>query len=333
MVTRTRTTTDFQRRTLIWFSWSREVLRRSPLRMLNIRIENAADRRLVDIIRAFSQTCFTMSICHLSVVRRAILILCLAGICRCSQAQVGATPASSEPEVARGEVVRFAAGPAGQGEVFRPTSGSPGSWPSIVLVPDSSGLSDFVRRQARDLTAKGYLVLAVDIFNGRTPSNATEANEWVDDFKRHGGTSVLQGAMGFLQNWMADPTKVAVVGWGTGASLAIQLAIMENNVKALVVNYGDMPTDLAALARIQAKILGTFAGQDALVSVDQIENFKKALTSAHKVADVKIYSDAAHNFEDVSDSPAYNAVDAADASQRMTRFLAVNLRGVSRAQR
>ena len=252
--------------------------------------------------------------------------MCLLSICHFGQSQVATTAVPHGSEVKRGEVVRFAAGSTGQGEEFKPTSGSPGSWPSVLLVPDSAGLNDFIRTQAHDLAAKGYVVLAVDIFNGRTPSSAAEANAWVDDFRRNGGTSVLQGAMGFLQNWMADPTKVAVVGWGTGASLAIELAVAENNVKALVVNYGAMPTDPASLSRIQARILGTFAAQDPAIPVAQVEDFKNALKSAHKVADVKIYQDAPHNFEDVTDPSAFNAADAVDASQRMMRFLATNLK-------
>ena len=259
--------------------------------------------------------------------------MCVASICRFGEAQVGGSSASSSPEVAKGERIRFAAGQTGQGEVFRPTVGRPGSWPSILLIPDSSGLDDFIRREALGLTAKGYVVLAVDIFNGRTPSSLTEADEWIDDFRRHGGTSMLQGAMGFLQNWMSDPTKVAVAGWGTGASLAIDLAIAENNVKALVVTDGTMPTDSAKLSRIQAKILGTFAGQDALVPVALIEEFKKSLAGAHKASDVKIYPDAAHNFEDVSDQSAYNAEDAADARERMMKFLAASLRDGPQSRR
>jgi hypothetical protein len=115
---------------------------------------------------------------------------------------------STSVGVAKGRLVRFAAGSIGEGEEFKPSTGKLGSWPGIVLVPDSPGLNDFIRRQATELAAKGYLVLAVDLYGGRMPSDPAEADKWIDLLRCGDATRILKGAVSYLQNWMADPTNL-----------------------------------------------------------------------------------------------------------------------------
>jgi len=42
----------------------------------------------------------------------------------------------------------------------------------------------------------------------------------------------------------------------------LQLAIAQPALKAVAINYGSLATDKAALAKIQAAVLGNFGGQD-----------------------------------------------------------------------
>jgi carboxymethylenebutenolidase len=194
-------------------------------------------------------------------------------------------------------------------------------------VPDSPGLNDTVRAQSKSLSAHGYLVVAVDLYDGRTPSSSKEAEEWMNALPLQDTVSKLQGAMGFLQNWMSDPTKVGVVGWGSGGTLALRLAAAENNLKAVVVNYGPLSQEEAILGRITAPVLINVGAIDPMTSLDQIASLTSALKIPRSKKDVKIYADAGHDFEDTQNRRDYNLADAIDADNRTVIFLAKWLKG------
>ena len=244
----------------------------------------------------------------------------------CLQVHDKTVPSKAE-QLVKIEKVRFAAGPTGVGELFTPGVGQPGSWPGVVVVPDSPGLNDTVRAQSKSLSAHGYLVIAVDLYDGRTPSSSKEAEEWMNALPLQETVSKLQGAMGFLQNWMSDPTKVGVVAWGSGGTLALRLAAAENNVKAVVVNYGPLSQDGTLAARITAPILVNAGALDGSTSPEQIASFVGAMKLPRSKKDVKMYSDAGYDFEDAQNGRDYRPVDAADADNRTVTFLAKWLKG------
>ena len=48
----------------------------------------------------------------------------------------------------------------------------------IVLVPDAYGLDDFTKAEADRLAALGYLVVAVDIYNGKQTTDPGDLANW-----------------------------------------------------------------------------------------------------------------------------------------------------------
>ena len=64
-----------------------------------------------------------------------------------------------------------------------------------------------------------------------------------------------------------------------GGGYAAQLAVADPNLKAVAINYGALPTDKAALARIHAAVLGNFGGQDRGITPDDVHAFQAAMES------------------------------------------------------
>jgi carboxymethylenebutenolidase len=105
-----------------------------------------------------------------------------------------------------------------------------------------------------------------------------------------------------------------------GGGYALQLAIAAPALKAVAVNYGSLPTDRAALAKIHAAVLGNFGGQDRGIPPDAVHAFEAAMQSLGKPVDAKVYPDAGHAFENPNNQTGYRAEDAVDALARIDRF-------------
>ena len=52
-----------------------------------------------------------------------------------------------------------------------------GKYPAVVMIHEWWGLNDNIKEMARSLAAEGYVVLAVDLYNGKVGKNSTEAGQ------------------------------------------------------------------------------------------------------------------------------------------------------------
>ncbi|AFL90138.1 dienelactone hydrolase-like enzyme [Terriglobus roseus DSM 18391] len=222
-------------------------------------------------------------------------------------------------------------GDGGTGEEFQPASGKPGTWPSVLLVPGRGGLTDSIRSAASALAAQGYKVLALDPTDGTAPTKLVGKPVWTEG-PHDKNVERIEYALVYLEAWMMDPSKIAVIGWDEGATLSADVAVAEENVKVLVTNDGQLPIDPASVARLKAAVLGNFS---ALGQVDRdgINTFATAMKRARKTTDLKVYVNARAGFEE-QDSESYRPGDAADAEQRTLLFLTKYLpvAGLSRSR-
>jgi carboxymethylenebutenolidase len=122
-----------------------------------------------------------------------------------------------------------------------------------------------------------------------------------------------------------DPHRIGAIGWCMGGGYAAQLAVADPSLKAVVINYGSLPTDKAALGKIHAAVLGNFGGLDQGITPDDVHAFAAAMQAMGKPVDAKIYPDAGHAFENPSNTTGYKPADADDAQRRSRKFLADQL--------
>jgi carboxymethylenebutenolidase len=137
----------------------------------------------------------------------------------------------------------------------------------------------------------------------------------------------LTSALAYLEHRKdVKRNRIGAVGWCMGGGFAIQLAVAAPTLRAVGVNYGSLPTDKAALAKIHAAVLGNFGGQDRGIPPEAVHAFEAAMRSLGKPVDVKIYPLAGHAFENPNNTAGYRADDAADAMARLDRFFAEKLK-------
>jgi dienelactone hydrolase len=241
--------------------------------------------------------------------------LCAFAVLTClSTAALGQQTAS----VPHGEHINVVSKAVSEAEVFQPAIGKPGTWPGIVLVSDDTGLDDFLRARALNLASKGFLVVAID------PRRATPGA--ISEELRHRRIMEdLDGAISYLNNWMMSPGRVGIVGYGTGGTLALDFALADDSVRAVVVNYGMLHVQNPGVTEAHFALLANLGALDPFTTQDQTGQAVTKLRALHVTTTIRTYPNARHAFDRPED-PGYNAEDAADEIKRTIAFLTSRLR-------
>lgn len=217
----------------------------------------------------------------------------------------------------------------GQGFLYLP--GGAGSHAAVVVIQEWWGVNDWVKDQAQHFANDGYVALAVDLYRGKVATDPEMAHELMRGLPQDRGVRDLTSAVAFLQHQPeVDPHRIGAIGWCMGGGYAVQLAIADPGLKAVVINYGSLPTDKTALARIHAAVLGNFGGLDRGITPDDVHAFADAMKSLGQNVDVKIYPDAGHAFENPNNTAGYKPADAEDAQRRAHEFLSNQLQPLQR---
>ncbi len=203
-----------------------------------------------------------------------------------------------------------------------------GRHPAVVVIHEWWGLNDWVKEQAADLAAHGYVALAVDLYRGQVANDPEMAHELMRGLPQDRGVRDLTSAVAYLKSRPdVDASRIGGIGWCMGGGYALQLAIHEPSLKAVSINYGALATDPADLSHIHAAVVGNFGGQDHGIPEASINDFAAQLKKQGVPVNVKIYPDAGHAFENPNNKTGYRAEDAADAHQRSLDLFAHTLGG------
>ena len=210
------------------------------------------------------------------------------------------------------------------GFLYLPSSS--GAHPAVVVIQEWWGGNDWVKEQAQHFANEGYVALAVDLYRGKVATDADMAHELMRGLPQDRGVRDLTSAVAWLEHRPdVDPHRIGAIGWCMGGGYAAQLAVADSNLKAVVINYGSLPTDKTALGQIHAAVLGNFGGLDRGITPDDVHAFQASMQSLGKSTDLKIYPEAGHAFENPGNATGYRAADADDAQHRSHQFLANQL--------
>jgi len=205
--------------------------------------------------------------------------------------------------------------------------GTNGRRPAIIVIHEWWGLNDWVKEEAQKLAEQGYVALAVDLYRGRSTADPNEAHELMRGLPQDRGMRDLEAAFDYLASRPdVDAKRIGSIGWCMGGGWSIQLAVAEPRLAACVVNYGALPTDPAAIARIQAAVLGNFGADDRGIPPESVHAFEQAMKAAGKSIDAKIYEGAGHGFENPNNKTGYRPEATADAWARIVAFFAKTLK-------
>ena len=200
--------------------------------------------------------------------------------------------------------------------------------PAVIMIHEWWGLTDEMRARADRLAAQGYIVLAIDLFGGKTASDPATARKLMLSVVEDPDTAneKIRGAFEFVSETAGAP-RVGSIGWRFGGTWALNAALLfPNDLDASVIYYGQVTSDEDELRSVNAPILGLFAADDISIKIDSVEAFKAALESLRKEYDIKVYAGVGQRFASES-AKTYDATAANDAWNRTLDFFSLHLAG------
>jgi len=195
---------------------------------------------------------------------------------------------------------------------------------TILVIHEYWGLNDWIKHEADELAALGYLALAVDLYKGSVASTPEEAGKLMGDLDNAWAAQVEHAGIQWLK--ATEPKHdVGVIGWCMGGGQSLQASINDaQDVTATVIYYGMPVSDPHVLARLKGgAVLGLYAKKDGWITPDKVDAFDKALAAAGVDHALTSY-DADHAFANPSGGK-HNPEAAKDAWKKTKAFLASHL--------
>jgi carboxymethylenebutenolidase len=199
--------------------------------------------------------------------------------------------------------------------------------PGIIVIHDSSGLTDDIKGITRELAARGYVALAVDLFGGVTTETREQAPASMKALTTEpdAARTNLKLAYDYLEKYALAP-KIASIGWSLGGGWSLQTALMlPDQLDAAVMYYGQIVNRESTLETLKMPILGFFGALDESIAVRDVQYFRGTLASLGKPAEIVIYSGVHQGFADPK-SANYDEKAASESWQKTIAFLDESLK-------
>ena len=189
------------------------------------------------------------------------------------------------------------------------------------------GLNDNIKEMAKQLSAEGYVVLAVDLFQGKVAKNSSEAGQFTGAVRSNPNEAIqnMKAAATFLKNLdNVNKELIASMGWCFGGGMSLQLALNEK-LAATIIYYGSLETNATKLEAIKWPVLGIFGSLDTSIPVDTVKKFEAALNEVGIENEIHIYEGVGHAFANPS-GMNYAPNETKDAWKKTVEFLNRNLK-------
>jgi len=189
---------------------------------------------------------------------------------------------------------------------------------AVLLVHEWWGLNDQIKSVAAELARRGYVALAIDLYDGQVATTAADARRFMATVARdpRTATETLAAWVAWLKAYKRGTGKVGTVGWCFGGGWSLNASIAAP-VEATVIYYGDVRRKARDLARLKGPVLGHFATRDRWITRQMVAGFAAEMKKAGKSLTAYWY-EADHAFA----NPTRARYDAADAKRAWTRTLA-----------
>lgn len=195
--------------------------------------------------------------------------------------------------------------------------GLAGKRPGVLVVHDWTGLGPYVKRRCEELARLGYIAFGADIYGkGVRPATHEEAAKVSGMYVKDRAlmrARVKAGLEELKKNKLADPARLAAIGYCFGGAAVLELARSGASVAGVVTFHGALSNPNPDDAKnIEAKVLVQHGADDPFVDMGQVNAFMDEMKKTDVDWRVYIYGGAVHSFtvpeagSDPSTGMAYN---------------------------
>jgi carboxymethylenebutenolidase len=199
-----------------------------------------------------------------------------------------------------------------------------GSYPGVIMIHEWWGLNDNIKEMADKLASHGYVVLAVDLYDGKVATTSDQARQLISAYDLDRGIENMNSATSLLNDEYST-NKIGSVGWCFGGGQSLNLAVANDDMDATVIYYGSLVTDTETLSSIQWPVLGIFAGLDKGIPVDTVTEFESSLNELNIENSIYVYDNVDHAFANPS-GERYAPDESKDAWNQTISFFDSNLK-------
>lgn len=178
---------------------------------------------------------------------------------------------------------------------------SPVPMPGVLVVHEWWGHNEYARKRAEMLAGLGYAAFAADMYGtgvfADTPDEAKKLatpfyeNRALMQTRALAGLNVLKAQQG------VDSSRIGVVGYCFGGTVALELARRGEDLKGVVSFHGGLATpERAEPGRVKAQVLALNGGDDPMVKQEERDNFVAEMKAAGVNFKSVDYPGATHAF-------------------------------------
>jgi carboxymethylenebutenolidase len=172
----------------------------------------------------------------------------------------------------------------------------------VIVIHEIYGLSDWIRSVADALAREGFIAVAPDLISGLGPGGGgTESAASRDDVVKlvrgispEDANARLDAVRAWAIALPAASGRTATIGFCWGGARSFGYAAAQPALDAAVVYYGTSP-ETAELAKVRARVLGLYGGDDARVNAT-IPAAETEMKRLGKVYEPNVYEGAGHGF-------------------------------------
>ena len=201
--------------------------------------------------------------------------------------------------------------------------------PTIIIVQEWWGLTDHIKAIARRYAAEGYVAIAPDLYSRlghALTTDAGEAGKLMNTLKQEDGLADLNATVAYLKSVPeVNAAKIGITGFCMGGSYALMLPCINQEIKAAVPFYGQVPNPDTPIQKLACPVLYLYGEDDGWITKADVQRLAAALKKYNKPGEVKTYPGAPHAFFRDTDPSVYRPEAAKDAWARTKAFFKQHL--------